>query len=50
MGKLQRDRGASTEREIATYLGDHLGVSAAALDSRVFPGTTSALRLDLLRG
>lgn len=33
-----------------SVLGDHLGVSAAALDSRVFPGTTSALRLDLLRG
>lgn len=27
MGKLQRDRGASTEREIATYLSDHLGVA-----------------------
>ncbi len=26
MGKLQRDRGASTEREIANYLSDQLGV------------------------
>ena len=26
MGKLQRDRGASTEREIANYLQDHLGM------------------------
>lgn len=27
MGKLQRDRGASTEREIASYLSDQLGVA-----------------------
>jgi uncharacterized protein (DUF1501 family) len=33
-----------------SVLGDHLGVSTAALDRQVFPGTTSALRLDLLRG
>ncbi len=26
MGKLQRERGASTEREIATYLSEQLGV------------------------
>lgn len=27
MGRLQRDRGASTEREIASYLSDQLGTA-----------------------
>jgi hypothetical protein len=27
MGKLQRERGASTEREISTYLSEQLGVT-----------------------
>lgn len=27
MGKLQRDRGAATEREIATYLSEQLGTA-----------------------
>lgn len=27
MGKLQRDRGASTEREICNYLQDELGIA-----------------------
>jgi uncharacterized protein (DUF1501 family) len=33
-----------------SVLGDHLGVATAALDRQVFPGTTAAMRLDLLRG
>ncbi len=33
-----------------SVLGDHLGISTAALDRQVFPGTTAAMRLDLLRG
>ena len=33
-----------------SVLGDHLGLSTAALDRQVFPGTNASMRLDLLRG
>lgn len=57
-GLAQRDRFEGRDLRITTdlravfrsVLGDHLGVSTAALDRVVFPGTTAAMRLDLLRG